>query len=110
MAARDIPRQLREVHRLAVSQRWTVENAGGHLRWTAPDGRWVTTPASKMSDGREVQNYIGRLRRAGLEIPNRGGVRKGKAYDRGGTVRVHGTAGMPRLRADVRGGVASGAA
>ena len=64
-----VPRDLREVYDLALSQGWTVVMGRGHMIWRAPDGRGQVVVATSPSDWRERANTLAHLRRAGLEVP-----------------------------------------
>lgn len=55
---------LNELARQCVDEGWTVElTAGGHLRWTAPNGGFVFS-ASTPGDQRVYRNHIALLKRA----------------------------------------------
>jgi hypothetical protein len=54
------------VARIARAKGWTITiTGGGHLRWQAPDGQFIFTPATP-SSYRGVKKDLTRLRRAGL--------------------------------------------
>jgi hypothetical protein len=66
MRAPKVPDGLRSLARLARARGWSIgHNGSGHLVWTSPAGRRITT-ANTPSDHRSVRNDAARLRRAGL--------------------------------------------
>lgn len=60
--------RLRDVAAAALEQGWVIEStAGGHLKWTPPNGKFpVFTPATS-SDWRGRKNALSDLRKRGLD-------------------------------------------
>lgn len=70
MPLSQIPRDLRNLAKLAQSQGWTLKpTSKGHLRFQAPGGMGMVLASSTPSDYRSSKNLLSRLRRFGLSIP-----------------------------------------
>lgn len=61
--ADDLKRTLREVERAG----WTITRRGGHYLLDSPEGQRVVSCASR-AGGRAHQNFLGQLKRAGLDL------------------------------------------
>lgn len=70
MILSQIPRNLRNLAKLAISQGWTLmPTAKGHVRFNAPDGVTMVLAAGTPSDHRSTKNLLALLRRSGMDIP-----------------------------------------
>lgn len=68
---RDLPRQYRELGKLALAANWTIEppRRGGHWKWKSPRGQLVVIAGTINGGKRSFENSVASLRRAGLEVP-----------------------------------------
>lgn len=70
MPLNQIPRDLRNLAKLAQSQGWTLQpTRKGHVRFNAPDGATTVLAGGTPSDHRSTKNLLSLLRRSGLEVP-----------------------------------------
>lgn len=64
-----MPKEYRQLVRVALSQGWRHKaSGGGHLKMYSPDGETIVTlPCSPPSGKRSLENCIGEFRRGGLD-------------------------------------------
>lgn len=113
-----LPRNVKDLQRLAEAQGWTCEKTtGGHHKWTSPDGQ-IVGHSGTPSDWRAIDNFRAELKRKGLRpympqkeekkleepktvvsrvagdsttpVPPVGGIVKKKRQDKGGRGRIRG--------------------
>lgn len=68
MCDSQIPKDQRQLARLAESLGWVIRRTGGgHFQWLSPDGTTIIVTHGTASDWRALRNMKAQLRRAGVE-------------------------------------------